>query len=175
MNLLGKLIFFLSANSPVLLMWAVFQYCSNFTFAIILLSLALVSYLMLFFLFRNAKKRQHKQLFNLSVENNVNSEMMEYMVSYILPFISLNKIDSWETPIALCIYYIVLFGIYLRSDVFYVNPILNLVGYNIYKIKYIDESKEKIAFLISKHQQHEIPEKISVMVIERNIFIYNGD
>lgn len=175
MNLLGKLIFFLSANSPVFLIWVVFQYYRNFTFAIILLSLTLVSYLMLFFLFRHAKKRQHKQLFNLSVENIVHLEMMECMTSYILPLIFLNKIDSWEAPIALYIYYIVLFGVYLRSGVFYANPILNLVGYNIYKIKYIDESKEKIAFLISKHQQHEIPEKISVMIIEHNIFIYNGD
>ena len=175
MNLLGKLIFFLSANSPVLLMWGVFQYRSNPTLAIILMSLALLSYCMLFLLFKSAKKRQHKQLFNLSIENNVNSEMMEYMVSYILPFISLNKIDSLETPIALFIYYVVLFGIYLKSDVFYVNPILNLAGYNIYKIRYTDESIEKISFLLSKHQQYEVPKEISAMIIERNIFIYNGD
>ncbi len=89
----------------------------------------------------------------------------------MISFISINNTDTIYTTIALLIYYIVLFGVYLRSDVFYVNPILNLVGYNIYKISYKENNCEKEAFLISKEQKYEINFEKNFAVIEENIFL----
>lgn len=175
LNTLGKLLFFLSANSPVFLIWGVFQFANNPSVSLFLFAISLLSYVGMFCLFASAKQRQSKVLYNLHINNNVNSQMMEYMVSYILPFVSLNNINSIETFVALCIYYAVLFGIYLKSDVFYVNPILNLAGYSIYKVTYTEESKKKTSFLLTKIKEFNIPNSVRIHTIERSLFIYNED
>ena len=172
MSVLGKLFFFLSSNSPAFLIWGIFQFESNTPISIILLIISFISYIGMFFLFFLSKKRQSKELFNVKVESNVNSKMMEYMVSYILPFISLDSVNSIETSMALCVYYFVLFGVYLKSDIFYINPILNIVGFNIFKITYKEDQIEKNAFVITKNNSYEIKSNVIFSILEKNIFIY---
>lgn len=172
MNSLGKLFFFLSSNSPAFVIWGIFQYECNKSVFIILLIISCLSYLGMFLLFFLSKKRQPKELFDVKIENNVNSKMMEYMVSYILPFISLDSINSIETTVALCVYYFVLFGVYIKSDIFYINPILNIVGFNIFKITYKEDKIEKNAFVITKNNSYEIHSNRKFSILEKNIFIY---
>ena len=172
MNFLGKLFFFLSSNSPAFLIWGIFQYRCNKLVSLNLLIISCFSYLGMFLLFFLAKRRQPKELFDVRIEGNVNSKMMEYMVSYILPFISLDSINGLETTIALCVYYIVLFGVYLKSDIFYINPILNIAGFNIFKITHKEDKIEKSAFIITRSNSYEIQSNKQFSILEKNIFIY---
>lgn len=79
---------------------------------------------------------------NLQVEinivnvNNINSHYItNYLSVYIFPFITLNMtlLDGLGTAIIL----IIIIGyVYIKNDILYINPILNILfGYNIYSAK----------------------------------------
>lgn len=173
MNFLGKLVFFLSANSPVFIIWGIFQIEKNSLLSICLFIVAFLALLGLIFLFFCAGKKQEKSLFDVKVVENVNSKITEYMFSYVLPFLSINNIDSLGSSIALGVYYIVLFGVYLRGDVFYINPILNLFGYSIYKISYKRDGNEESGFLVCKLKEYQIKNSYNVSTFDRNLFLLN--
>lgn len=178
MNKFGKIIFFVSSNSPAFFIWFIFlwdySHVEKFYFSLFVLFLIILSYILLYYLLVSAQKRQSKNIFDIEICKNVNSQMMEYMVSYILPFISLGQIST-RSIMASIIYYIVLYSIYEKSNLMYINPILNLFGFSIYEISYIESSIKKSAFLLSKKELIGKIGNKNIFVINNNIYLYKGD
>ncbi|MDR0726948.1 MAG: hypothetical protein LBF37_02690 [Rickettsiales bacterium] len=172
MNFLGKLVFFLSANSPVFIIWGIFQMEKHPLLSPVLFIIAVLALGALALLFLYAGGKQEKTLYEVNIIENVNSKMIEYMFSYVLPFLSINNNDSWNSTIALGIYYIVLFGVYMRGDVFYINPILNLFGYNIYKISYKVDGNQEQGFIVCKEKKYKIKNTCNISAIDNNLFLF---
>lgn len=65
---------------------------------------------------------------------NRNSESLGYIASYILPFISTNGEDIVEV-FTFIILMIIIFVVYIRSNMVLINPILN-INHSIYNIEF---------------------------------------
>ena len=89
--------------------------------------------------------------FSLFVLADVNLEL--YTVCDIILFFLIN---------------IIIAIVYIHNNLYYINPLLNLIGYNIYKITYIKDGQEKNINIFVKDKLD-----ISNKVIAKSMFNYN--
>lgn len=87
---------------------------------------------------------------NLKVENQ-NYEHLTFLTTYIVPLVSLN-LTSIRYQIVLVLLIIVICIIYIRTDMYYTNPTLALLGFKLYKVqgKFRDNEVRENIILISK-------------------------
>jgi len=106
--------------------------------------------------------------------NNMNSNYItNYFSVYIFPFITLNmtSLDGVGTVIILTV---IIGYVYIKNDILYINPILNIIfKYNIYSIEIKENSKLIEIVLLSKKKRTElkINPNISAYRIGYNVFI----
>lgn len=100
---------------------------------------------------------------------NRNSESLGYIASYILPFISTNGEDVVEA-ITFIILMIIIFVVYIRSNMVLINPILN-INYSIYNIEYkCGQDRTRDGMVIVKGHDMGEDEKIKLYKIGFKIF-----
>lgn len=103
---------------------------------------------------------------------SLNWEHLTFLVTYIIPLLSFDlDFNLLENRNALMFFLvlIVIGWIYVKTNMFYSNPTLALLGYKIYKVK---TSKKKNIILISKdHLQEE--NWVSFKLIGDNIYFAN--
>ena len=80
---------------------------------------------------------KHNQLEQNKMEvyevENVTSESMTYIITYIVPFLSLN-FNSTANLYCIIVLIATIGIIYVNSDMLYINPLLNSFGYKTFKI-----------------------------------------
>lgn len=77
---------------------------------------------------------------------NLNYEHLTFLTTYIIPFICFDLDDTRNTVIFLFLL-IVIGAIYVKTNLFYSNPTLALLGYQIYQV---DTEKDKDLILITQ-------------------------
>lgn len=103
----------------------------------------------------DSKSSTYKNFYSLRRNNE---KINEYILVYILPFITVKSNDYKELTIFLLIF--ILIGIIsVKNDLVYVNPILYLLKYNIYLLKYPQDAIDE-SILITKYSIIEM-KKIS--------------
>lgn len=171
MGIIGKISMFLSSYSPLYLFIITLNYTINdikislmkiFEFSkidskdmilYILIGLMVISNVVLYILLRSSKKFS-EQVKIIEIENG-SEKVLDYILAYIVSFIctdfaQITNIDSRSIVTAILIQ--VLLGyLYCKSNMFYINPILNFIGYDIYLIKtnnnnFVLLSKDKECF-----------------------------
>ena len=65
---------------------------------------------------------------------NVSVETMSFVASYFFPLVSFGLAATWRHVAVLWILFILIGFIYIRSDVYYINPTLAIFGYRAYRI-----------------------------------------
>lgn len=106
--------------------------------------------------------------------NNINSNYItNYLSVYIFPFITLNMtlFDGIGTVIILTI---IIGYVYIKNDILYINPILNIIfKYNIYSIEINEHGRFVEIILLSKKKRTELKTNpnISAYRIGYNVFI----
>ncbi|GAB6491932.1 TPA: hypothetical protein QC364_000995 [Bacillus cereus] len=100
--------------------------------AIAMCILFVIPNLMLMLLFFRCKKRTpHNRVINII--SHKNNDVLNYIATYLIPFFSF-KTNTISDLIAFTLLLVILSIIYINANMFYVNPILILFGYNIYEI-----------------------------------------
>jgi hypothetical protein len=140
-----KLVLFLSSYSPLFLIIAILNVKLNDIYkvkdiipqdkiwlVIVMLALFILPNAILFYLIKRVRFFQPiKEKTNSFI--NKNSDVMNYIVTYLIPFLSFN-FDKLNQTIAFAILIFVLAIVYIHSNIFYINPILIISGYKIYEI-----------------------------------------
>lgn len=87
---------------------------------------------------------------NIKVENQ-NYEHLTFLTTYIVPLVSLN-LSSLRYQIVLIFLIVVICVIYVRTDLYYTNPTLALLGFKLYKVEgqFRDNEVRKNIILITK-------------------------
>jgi hypothetical protein len=62
------------------------------------------------------------------------SDVLAYVASYLVPFASVNA-DTGKERIALGIFVALVAVLYVRSELFYINPLLAAVGYRVFAVE----------------------------------------
>lgn len=98
-------------------------------------------------------------------ESQIN--MLGYIFSYIVPFINLDLSNIYDLSIMIILIFVIAFY-YIKSNLFHLNPTLNMFGYKISKVITEDD---KIRIIIFKN--NKINEEISIKakMISKNIFV----
>lgn len=168
MGILGKIFMFLSSYSPLYLfiitlnysivdikislkkILSINQITSNDIILYILILLTIISNVILYILLIVSKKYSEPVRI-LEVENG-NEKVLDYILAYIVSFVctdfaQITNNDSKGIITAILIQ-ILLGYLYCKSNMFYINPVLNFIGYDIYLIK---TSNDKFV-LLSKNK-----------------------
>ena len=119
----------------------------NFFLIIFFICISIVS-LILLMLILNVVGRSSEYMDFYEIKKN-NKSINEYILVYILPFITVQTNDYKELTIFIIIF--LLIGILsVKNDLVYINPILYIMKFNIYSFKETNDSLEE-SILISKY------------------------
>lgn len=147
-NNLFKSFLFLLSYLPLFVIFAInnFDSCLFYVFSLFSFFVACG----FFFLFCSAKKYAEVKTVSIERVSQENVRMLEYIFVYIIPFIG---IDGIKELISFVIILIIVGNVYIKSDLIAINPVLSLIGYNIYRVKFRingGTGGSKCVFLISK-------------------------
>ncbi|MCZ3366620.1 MULTISPECIES: hypothetical protein [Methanobacterium] len=91
------------------------------------------------------------QIEHFSVVESKNSEFLAFIIVYLVPFFGFTP--DTRLFIALIVFFIFLGFIYIKTPLFCINPLLNLIwGYNIYEINIKKGKAVYKAFLLTKQE-----------------------
>jgi hypothetical protein len=112
-----------------------FQFSQIFqsnSIAILMLILFLLPNVVLFFLISRCKQfsPERKQISQVTYKN---SDILNYIATYLIPFFSF-KTDKLSDFIAFILLLAILSLVYINANVFYINPVLIMCGYNVYQV-----------------------------------------
>jgi len=99
---------------------------------------------------------------------NVNRISLEYFAIYIIPFLTIDLVKISDM-VSLVILFAVMCFMYVKSDLLYMNPMLNLIGFNIYKVA----SDENEYTIISRKNKEDVKTE-EVIPLGDTVFLGTG-
>jgi hypothetical protein len=132
----------------------------------ILLGLMISSSAILAFLLHGAKVGNNPTFITVKDAENDTSEFALYSITYIIPFLIKDYLEP-SNAFALCVMIITIGFLYIRSNMFHINPTLSLFKYNLYKVS--DSSNNKFILLSKRELQKD--EKIKANRFNGLIYI----
>ena len=77
---------------------------------------------------------------------NVSSDVMSFVASYFFPLVSFSIGTTWRHVVVLGILFVLIGLIYIKSDIYYCNPTLLLLGFRTYKVTGMVNQTQNINF-----------------------------
>ena len=131
------------------------------------ISLILVIFgLIFYFRFKYIISGNHSLPEKISSIENVNFEHLTFLATYLLPFLTFNLTEDRNTLIFFLIL-IIIGMIYVKTNMFYTNPTLALLGYHIYKIS----TTNRTNIIIISKDKLVATDWIAVRLLSDNIYI----
>ncbi len=107
-----------------------------------------------------------------SVED-INYEHLTFLTTYIIPLICFN-LTSERYLIALCLLLIVIGIIYVRTDKFYANPTLAVLGFRLYSVKLIRRTGEEVKVTLITRDHIKDGDKIRFLELDNRVYYARG-
>lgn len=98
-----------------------------------------------------------------------NYEHLTFLTTYIIPLICFN-LASTRYVVALGILLIVIGVIYVRTDKFYANPTLAVLGYKLYKIDLKTRSGEKSNIILITKDRISSDDQIHTLALDEKVY-----
>src|SRR5256885_546482 len=132
-RLLIRCILFFSSYFPLMSIFSIFLWRKHLYSALGILGFGIFCLLvMALYFFRQLRRGGVSQTRITEVQRR-DENVMAYIASYLIPFVAF-PLDSSEQIIALLIFIGVLLIVYVNSNMVYINPMLNFIGYHLYEI-----------------------------------------
>jgi len=134
---------------------AIFSLIQKFGLSIILLLISFAGIIGCKLLFKNLEKvSPNGENVTISKIDNKNSESIGYIATYIVPFL-FQSFNGWYELFALFFLLIIIYRIYINSNLILINPILSF-KYSLFEIEYKQQnSKFKNGLIITKDKHLE--------------------
>lgn len=167
-----RLFYFLSAFSPLFAILGIEAFSGkNYVVASIYVFVFLFSIAAVLFYISDLKE-DDPIIITPEVVKSRDSDVYQFLVAYLIPFIGLDTSKTWET-----VAFLLLLGLvglaYIRTETPYINPILMIAGYHFYEIE-IGRDQEprsiRTCGLISKEE--DIRPGRSMFTQRRSQFVY---
>lgn len=153
-RLFTSIILFLSSYAPLFCILIVRDFnlehwrFENFRLDIILGSVILASIVLLGISVYRLRKPSKEIVTVLSVRNKSN-EFVSYTIPYLIAFFGASLKDPREV-VSLSIFLIVIMIFVVRSHLVFVNPLLSILGYNLYEVDVHKAAKNRTILILSK-------------------------
>jgi len=160
-----KVILFLSSYTFLFIILMIQNY-TNLKLLYFLGGLIVVSNLILGIVIKRCKSLADSFVKIKSLENR-NSLNTAYLVTYIIPFLNINFSEITDS-ISLLLLFVIVGFLYIKSDMVYVNPMLNLFHFNLLKV---EDKENNSLILITKSKERKILEKTKFKKITNSIMV----
>ena len=120
-------------------------------------------------LIKISKSIGNLRILTIKEKQDISHAYLEYIITYIIPFIQQNY-KTTEDAISILILMLVIMYVYISSNMIYVNPMLKLIGYNLFKVydeygnMYLLLTKEKDVLKNFKIKAVEFSENVVIEV-----------
>ena len=99
---------------------------------------------------------------------NISYEHLTFLATYIVPLVSLN-FDNSRFAIILLLILIIMGIIYVKTDLFYTNPSLALLGFSIYKVE-VSTREGNLTAIVLTRSRINIGDKLKYIKLDERIF-----
>ncbi|PWB88077.1 hypothetical protein [Methanobrevibacter thaueri] len=114
-------------------------------------------------------KSETEKFFEVNRIEDKNDIILTYLVPYFFSFVSVN---SFEEFICCIVIFLIIFMIYINSEILYINPLFIFSGYNFYKIY----SKNTNILLISQIDvNRRLNKKIGAKQLSTKVYMVSDD
>ena len=121
----------------------------NHIFSIIIIAIILFPNIFIVLYIKSTISANNYRTISVAHKEDMNYIYIEYLITYIIPFLSFNYINVWDVASILLLILIICY-IYVNSNLLYVNIMFNFFGYNLFKIK---DAKQNEYMLISRRKK----------------------
>lgn len=128
-----RLVAFLGAYAPLEAMLAIRYWSKSTTAAILLIIVAVGTSALTLWYVAASRREAEPDTVTVAGVSRRDESVMAYLFTYVLPFIGMPFGDATEIAVA-AIFFALLLVLYVRTELFYVNPILSLAGYRVYEV-----------------------------------------
>jgi hypothetical protein len=133
-NIPVRWLLFFSSYIPLMLVFCVLLVANQPLWALgVFIYSLFVFTVMLIYFFRLAPSVTADPPVKVRELHGRDSDAMSYMATYLLPFVVF-PLQGWQQILALAIVAFVLGFVYVNSNMIYINPMLNLVGFHLYDV-----------------------------------------
>lgn len=143
-----RVLLFFSSYFPLFLILGILFARKNWILSLVIVCLGSLALLELWRYLHDRRQRQQHSFTKILDYHRRDSEAMSYIASYVVPFASFS-LETIQQALALSVFVIVLLVLYVNSNMIYINPMLNLVGYHLYEIE-IEHSNHSHYYLARK-------------------------
>lgn len=138
------------------------------------ISLLLVGLGALYYLRFNYKIAGSKSIpVEVSSVEDINYEHLTFLTTYIIPLICFN-LTSERYLIALSLLLVVIGVIYVRTDKFYANPTLAVLGFRLYSVKLTRRTGEEVRVTLITRDQINDGDRIRFLELDNRVYYARG-
>jgi hypothetical protein len=132
-SLFVRCMLFFSSYSPLMLIFSILLWKANFYWAVGILTLCVVSLVVTFIYIGRRKGAGGVSQVTITGVERRDENVVSYIASYLIPFVTF-PVATPEQAVSILIFVGVLLVLYVNSNMIYINPTLNLIGYHLYEI-----------------------------------------
>lgn len=165
MSVLARVVLFVSSYAPLLVLFAVLRSFGPGWPTTVCLSVAVVSVIALFVMWLLIKTRMSVDNATFTDAKSRDSDVMAYVVSYVVPFAAATNTDH-ATRWGLALFALIIAVLYVRSAVFYVHPLLLLVGIHVY-----EAARNDVPVIVLTRQRY-LRQSCSLRVVSLGLNVY---
>lgn len=111
--------------------------------------------------------------FEIKKVEGVNYEHLTFLATYVVPLISFD-FESGRHMIVLGLLLIVMGAIYIKTDLFYANPSLALLGFHIYRADGNFKTGDRSGIILISRGRIETGQKVSYIKLDERIYYVKG-
>ncbi len=165
-SLFVRCLLFISSYFPLAVIFSILLWQTHLLLAIITLLIGISGLVILFLYFVLIAPRRAKSHETVTELDRHDGDVLSYVASYLVPFVSLDLtgVQLW----AVIVFLAVLLIIYVNSNMIYINPMLNILGYHLYEIKI---AKNETSFYLLTRQRVGLRSVVHVARIGDTTFL----
>ncbi len=112
--------------------------------------------------------------FEIKEVEGINYEHLTFLATYVVPLISFN-FDSGRQMIVLALLLTVMGVIYVKTDLFYANPSLALLGFHIYRVNGSFKTGIRECVILICRERFVEGQKVSYIKLDDRIYYAKGE
>ena len=165
-SLFVRCLLFISSYFPLTLIFGILLWEKHVLLALIILFIGISGFVILLVYFYLIAPRRAKFHETVTELDRHDGDVLSYVASYLVPFVSLDLTGTqlW----AVVVFLAVLLIIYVNSNMIYINPMLNILGFHLYEVKI---AKNETAFYLLTRQRVGLRSVIHVARIGDTTFL----
>ena len=123
-----------------------------------------------FYEFRHNHKGTRQLPVTIKKIKDINSDYLSFLTTYVIPFVFID-FNSKRQIVIFIILLITIGSIYVKTNLFYSNPTLALLGYHIYEV---ETDRSDVCGTLISLEKLEVGSSIGYIRLNKNVFFVGG-